>query len=382
VSKTRVYIATTEGPAEIQRLEKEDPDVRSVICIRNTSEALPISPAYDAFIRKPTGVVERLYGHPVYRMDVSERITGGSSWQLGAIIAHALRAENRLAGKDDTPEQALWLTGEVDSELKIQPVEHITKKMINSSELFSELAKNEIPITIIMSTKNGGEIIQDQSHLPSVLTADSVTEVFNHLGLANSSAPKSTTIDNSPTTSTSNKIRTQTNYGKILTFSVIGIACLAIALWSTNNNEILTVTKQSKSEVVTRLIELRAPINSNCAAVRFGKIKPNEVEAVAVTPDQYHSTDIDTLCGIKLLLESTGSPIKAVLRTNLTEGDNYLSDDLSSRLIPKIQRGKTVLWHMLFSRGVRRNFHYQWNISLDGKNLITNKINGTHIGSM
>ena len=33
MSKTAVFIATTEGPTRLQRLTAEAPDVRSVICL-------------------------------------------------------------------------------------------------------------------------------------------------------------------------------------------------------------------------------------------------------------------------------------------------------------------------------------------------------------
>ncbi|HJP53297.1 MAG TPA: hypothetical protein QF556_01070, partial [Rhodospirillales bacterium] len=90
MNAVRVYIATTQGPSEVQRIAEEDPKVRSVVCLDGTSEALPISAAYDAFVRKPTGVIEKNFGHSVYRLDVSERISDGKSWQLGFFAAHAL----------------------------------------------------------------------------------------------------------------------------------------------------------------------------------------------------------------------------------------------------------------------------------------------------
>ena len=76
----RVYIATTDGPVEIQRITREDPEVRSVVCLDGTAKALPISRAYDSFIKEPTGVVQRSFNHPAFRMDVDKPITDGNSW--------------------------------------------------------------------------------------------------------------------------------------------------------------------------------------------------------------------------------------------------------------------------------------------------------------
>ncbi len=86
----RVHVGTTEGPAEIQRITDEPPGIRSVVCLDGKAVALPISADYDSFVRRPTGVVERLFGHSAFRMDVGARITDGLSWQLGALVAHSL----------------------------------------------------------------------------------------------------------------------------------------------------------------------------------------------------------------------------------------------------------------------------------------------------
>ncbi|MEP6149304.1 MAG: hypothetical protein ABJ201_17940, partial [Nisaea sp.] len=87
----RVLIATTRGPVEVQNIARENPAVRSVICVGGAFTALPVSPAYDAFVREPTGVVERMTGHPVYRTDVAAPIEAGESWQLGMFLAHAFQ---------------------------------------------------------------------------------------------------------------------------------------------------------------------------------------------------------------------------------------------------------------------------------------------------
>ena len=38
------------------------PEIRSVICIVGSFEALPVSGSYDQFVRRPTGVIEKLLG--------------------------------------------------------------------------------------------------------------------------------------------------------------------------------------------------------------------------------------------------------------------------------------------------------------------------------
>jgi hypothetical protein len=181
VSAVRVYIATTQAPSEVQRIAKEDPHVRSVVCLNGTSEALPISAAYDAFVRKPTGVIERKYGHSVYRLDVSERISDGESWQLGFFIAHALFATDTLAGKGEKADRAVWVTGEVDRDLKVNPVDHVVEKLRQSATLFAELEAAGIPLTIFIPRANAEGI---KPVWGNVVALESVDEICRELGLA------------------------------------------------------------------------------------------------------------------------------------------------------------------------------------------------------
>lgn len=125
----RVLIATTRGPVEVQNIARENPAVRSVICVGGAFTALPVSPAYDAFVREPTGIVERMTGHPVYRTDVAAPIEAGESWQLGMFLAHALHMSGVLAKPGDTAEQTILVTGGLDRNLKVTPVSHVTEKL-------------------------------------------------------------------------------------------------------------------------------------------------------------------------------------------------------------------------------------------------------------
>lgn len=163
MTAVRVYVATTDGPSEVQRIAEEDPEVRSVVCLNGTSEALPISAAYDAFVRKPTGIIERLFGHPVFRMDVAGRISDGRSWQLGAFAAHALRAAGRLAQRGAPAARAVWLTGTVDSDLKVGPVDHIAEKLQRSQPLFDQLRAEGVPVTVFLPKASADQLPSSES---------------------------------------------------------------------------------------------------------------------------------------------------------------------------------------------------------------------------
>ena len=103
MNSVTVYIATTIKPVAIQRITEEDPEVNSVICLAGKAISLPISGAYNAFVRNPTGVIQRDFGHSAYRIDVSGKIEDGYSWQLGVFVAHALKRAARLVPPGSAP---------------------------------------------------------------------------------------------------------------------------------------------------------------------------------------------------------------------------------------------------------------------------------------
>ena len=95
MKKPRYWIATTEGPVEITAISEETPGLPSVICLTDTFQALPISNAYNDFVRSPTGIIEKLTGKKAFRTDISSAITQGSSWHLGMCIAHLSWVDNQ-----------------------------------------------------------------------------------------------------------------------------------------------------------------------------------------------------------------------------------------------------------------------------------------------
>jgi hypothetical protein len=150
--KVRVIVPTTSGPVDVLLLTEEDPQIgRSVACIGGTTETAEIAAAYHAFVVRPTGVVESLFGHPCYRLDVSGRIDAGSSWQLGVLAAHALHAAGRLAEENDPAGMVLWATGSVRPvDLTVGAVSHVCEKLASSmARLEAEAAAGRRVLLVI-----------------------------------------------------------------------------------------------------------------------------------------------------------------------------------------------------------------------------------------
>ena len=143
-----VYIATTTTPVAIQRITEEDPEVNSVICLAGKAISLPISGAYDAFVRNPTGVIQRNFGHSAYRIDVSGKIEDGYSWQLGVFVAHALKRAARLVPPEGNAETVIIATGEVDRDLNLHPVDGVLEKIKGLGDQLPEIIEEATALVI------------------------------------------------------------------------------------------------------------------------------------------------------------------------------------------------------------------------------------------
>jgi hypothetical protein len=165
--KLRVLIPTTNGLVEVLLLTEEDSAIgRCVACIGGTTETADIAAAYHAFVVRPTGVVESLFGHPCYRLDVSGRIDAGSSWQLGVLAAHALHAAGRLAEEKDAAAGVLWATGSVRPvDLTVGAVSHVPEKLTSSRERLQQEVAAGRRVLMAMPQQNASE-------LPAALAAE------------------------------------------------------------------------------------------------------------------------------------------------------------------------------------------------------------------
>ena len=143
MKRISVFVATTGGPVRIERITPERAP-QSMMCLRRTSTILPISGDYDDFVRPGSGVIEREFGpfeDSSFRLDVSAPIGAGRSWQLGVFVAHAIAAsqDHALAGDGAEFDEAVVLTGRVDYDLTVEPVDHIPEKLAGLDGVFADL---------------------------------------------------------------------------------------------------------------------------------------------------------------------------------------------------------------------------------------------------
>jgi hypothetical protein len=318
LTTVRVYIATTEGPAEVQRIAEEEPNVKSVICLDGKALALPISPDYEAFVRRPTGILEKAYGHPAYRMDVSTAISEGMSWQLGALVAHALFAANRLAQKNEPAGQAVWLSGEVDQDLQVLPVEYLREKIRHSGQLFARLKAANIPVTLAVPRRNHAELdggwferLGIGAEGCRIVPLDSADQILDLLGLA---APCATGPQAASTRAAPLPGPPRPMIGALLGLALVGGLASAVAWWGYGlfapardpPPDRAAAESKGVEPFSVAAIELRARPGSTCAAVNFGSAEAAVTEVALSNHTSITTRGAAQLCGLRYRVANRG----------------------------------------------------------------------------
>ena len=400
MNAVRVFLATTEGPSEVQRIAEEDPDVRSVVCLNGTSEALPISAAYDSFVRKPTGVIEKHYGHPVFRVDVSQPIADGRSWQLGLFAAHALLAAGRLARRKDETDHAVLISGEVNHDLKAAPIAHVPEKMRRSAALFAALRDAGTPLTVFLPAANIGELetawLGEQGFSKDgfrTIAVDTAADVCRHLGLANPLGPPETTPETAPETKAVETAgRSLAKIPLAAAAVVLAVSIGAVTLWLSGLGEWIEfadrgqyrqldsaleateaggcLTCKAAARVFAayagfnrpaagglRLsaVERRAPGSKSCTVLRFGRAKPVEVEIAAASTGDLPPSAAKGLCAMVYRVVNGGAAPVHVWLSAQSDGEKALSFRAAKPLdSATVAPGKAITAEIPLPRWVRR----------------------------
>jgi hypothetical protein len=287
----RLYIGTTDGPTEIQRVTPEDPEVRSVVCLDGKAIALPISDDYDAFVRRPTGIVETLTGHPAYRVDITHPIGGGYSWQLGIAVAHLLAGRCCLAGPEDRAGEALWLTGEVDHHLNIGAVDDVGLKLTRATSMLKALLAEGVCVTVVVPDACADEArgalaaaFPDAEKAPRLVAANHLDDVLSAIGTPRRARKFQVG-------SLALKAGRGSLGGLALAATVFAAILVTAAAWplgsATETSPAQAANPGGRSADADppaatftgappriTLIEIRAPAGHHCAAVNFKRARP------------------------------------------------------------------------------------------------------------
>ncbi|SCA56812.1 hypothetical protein MTBPR1_30182 [Candidatus Terasakiella magnetica] len=359
----RVYIATTEGPVEVQRITREDPDVRSVVCENGTAKALPISRAYDSFVKEPTGVIQRSYDHPSYRMDLSAPITDGNSWQLGAFAAHALFAEDLLAKPEETVENAIWLTGELDRDLNVRPVNHIKEKLLASQEIFEKLRADNVRLFCFIP--GGAGLVPDDEflenlhvdgellHLESLPNIQRIIQRFNlndplpdELEEEDEEESAEQEIDlykpdpNAPPPIKDNR------FAKIIAL-VVCLFALGIGLYLQFEDNIIALRAGSLKLGIS---ELRANANQGCQA-------PDTIPLMR-DGQSFPSSSLNGLCALEISVNNIGAPAYMWAFAQRLSDGHFLLADREGLMQAQMQKG-LIGWRMILPKNIHNSIDYR-----------------------
>jgi hypothetical protein len=159
VKRYAVFVATTGGPAQVQRITRERAPLSMVVLGRG-SERLPVSDRYDDFVHPGSGPVERFFGpfpEGGFRLEVSGPIDSGDSWQLGVFVAHAIQASDGFelvrdeAALETEADAIVWLTGQVDYDGRVSGVGHMQEKLQGSRDALATWLATGMPVSLVVA---------------------------------------------------------------------------------------------------------------------------------------------------------------------------------------------------------------------------------------
>ena len=342
-----VLIATTNGPVEVQRITEEDPDIDSVVCLAGKAKPLPISGAYHDFVRQPSGVLQRDFGHAAYRVDLSATIEDGYSWQFGLYLAHALHAAGRLASTIDDATHIMFATGEVNIDLDVLGIGHVSAKLESLREQASEYCIQHKTVGFFLPEANADDLeatvrldefeIVRCSHVRDALGS----LPFELAPISQESAPPPTPPAVLSAQSPAGPPRSRSLIGIISALLLLGIGGATGYVWLASevapwealeqagrynslNHALETASRAdtkerikasfyrkfvasdrpNKDNIRIRLIEHRAPDGKSCAAVRFGVAETVRHKSDRLMERQFEARRFKGLCSLEFIAEA------------------------------------------------------------------------------
>lgn len=380
MNKVKVYIATTEGPVQVERIVRE-PAPRSAVCLGRTTRVLPISQDYDAFVKAPSGIIERDFGpfEPgAFRIDLSAPIDTGESWQLGVYVAHALAKHGRLAALHEHADQVIMLTGRLDCDGKVDGVSHIKEKLA--------AVNDTAPMVFYLPQANVSDLPEAGATANVKPVAVSCAEdILQALSLPSAGAAPATGATELRLSYRHRGWR----WAAMLFGLVAATAMLAGIEWggwrlaADLRSAVAGTWPQSQSlRVVTanapgvdmiapragvrlRIFERRALDGRHCAGIHFGRQPAITVE--------HHSSDGPTagnLCGLAFSVTATGKPVYVGLHLAVESGRLVNVEAVPEGLTGRTLLSRSVTWPV--NLPLRRKTPYVYRIMvLSGPDPLT-----------
>jgi pSer/pThr/pTyr-binding forkhead associated (FHA) protein len=159
--KLHIFVATTQGLVAIQNITAiDDADISSIVSINGTSTTASISNAYHNFVKNGAGIIQQDFGACSYRINISQRIDQGNSWQLAFYLAHAAHKREILGNGQVNPgDQVICATGEVNTTSRdIHRVEDVNLKQSLANKQIQQWRKMDVKTSFLVPKQNAQEI--------------------------------------------------------------------------------------------------------------------------------------------------------------------------------------------------------------------------------
>ena len=219
---------------EIQRITREESGVPSCFCQNGYDGKLPISRDYDLFVQKSGGCIAKRIGHDSFRVDLSDNVHQGESWQLALVIAHDLENLGMLAVQNESADLIVWATGvyksqddRVSERTEIKKIGGLNKKLAQSESLFREQDSAGTPVIVFYPGCQDEEI--ETASFPShirLLGVDLYSQISEELGLSVAEqatvSPQDTVKLQQPVNNNNEKIVSSTGGSDIVESAVPG----------------------------------------------------------------------------------------------------------------------------------------------------------------
>ena len=316
MTKTAVYIATTDAPVRIELISQEDIP-RSQVVPSNGFVPLPgISEQYEHFV-SGIGPVARAFGPfdpPMFSMELSAEIEDGTSWHLAAFIAHGLAAKGRLAGPDDAVEAVIWATGVMGADFSVT-AEHVALKFERSRGLFEATIAAGQTLDLLVPA---GSI--EEALAPDGATTHHLVNGMDVLPKFGLRREKAEPTEPAPEEQTSEASWRKWPWTKLIAAGasalILAIVAEVIAEWFWKHDwkdlrcEMMQCEPEpvppspklaTLSMAIVKIEEIRASPDEPCAAVHFGNAS-GHLAPVRLKDGVGVESRIGGLCGIRISL--------------------------------------------------------------------------------
>jgi hypothetical protein len=164
--RAQVFIATTQGLVQVKSIVRlSDPLLHSVVTISNTSQLAGISRGYQHFVAKPQGIISEMFGGMGYRLNLSNGIDQGESWQLGVFLAHYLFEHNCLSdnetqsemlANDSSVNDIIFIaTGRIDTlHYQVLAINELEKKCLHANRQIAQWQSKQQQICFLAPSHN------------------------------------------------------------------------------------------------------------------------------------------------------------------------------------------------------------------------------------